>query len=137
MLWHTFAVLGSLRLLASVAFLSSFEVVVLALAAFPSTVRELEVAGDDFSFLNRFFWDERLDAVQVEGLMERLNTTRRSGHLSKLVNLFDGRHLSLNLELLERWEVNLLSHLREVLLGSLGVLLERVVAVALALGGNG
>ena len=135
MLWHTFAVLGSLRLLASVAFLSSFEVVVLALAAFPSTVWELEVGLS--GWLDGLLWNEGLDVVQVEGLVEWLDATGRSGHLSKLVHLRDGWHLSLNLELLERWEVSLLSHLREVLLGSLGVLLERVVAVALALGGNG
>ena len=66
--------------------------------------------------------------------MERLDTSSRSGHLSELIHLIDGRHLSLNLELLERWEVKLLSCGWEVLLGSVGVLLERMV---LALGGDG
>lgn len=42
---HALAVVGSLWLLASVALLPSLEVVVLALAALPSAVRELEVAG--------------------------------------------------------------------------------------------
>ena len=136
MLWHTFAVLGSLRLLASVAFLSSFEVIVLALAAFPSTIRELEVIVW-LGLLNGFLWDEGLDAVQVEGLMEWFDTACRSGHLSKLIHLIDGRHLSLNLELLKRWEVKLLSHGWEELLGSGGVLLEGLVGVALVLRGNG
>ena len=126
MLWHAFTVVGGLGLLASVAFLSSFEVVVLALAAFPSAIRELEV-NDRLGLLNGFLWDEGLDAVQVEGLMEWFDTACRSGHLSKLIHLIDGGHLSLNLELLERWEVELLTHGWEVLLGSLGVLLEGLV----------
>jgi len=55
-LWHAFAIILSLRFLASVALLSSFEVVVLALAALPSTVRELEVAV--LGLLSGFLWDE-------------------------------------------------------------------------------
>ena len=74
MLWHTFAVVDSFRLLASVAFLSSFEVVVLALAAFPSTVWELEVVGLS-GWLDGLLWNEGLDVVQVEGLVEWLDTT--------------------------------------------------------------
>ena len=127
MLWHAFTVVGGLSLLASVAFLSSFEVVVLALAAFPSAIWELEVIGHLLGWFNGFLWDERLDIVQVEGLVEWFDTASRSGHLSKLVHLRDGWHLSLNLELLERWEVELLAHGWEVLLGSLGVLLEGLV----------
>ena len=73
MLWHTFTIIGSFRLLASVAFLSSFEVVVLALAAFPSTIWELEVALP--GWLSSFLRDEGLDVVQVEGLVEWLDTT--------------------------------------------------------------
>ena len=118
------------------AFLSSFEVIVLALAAFPSAIWELEVIVH-LGLLNGFLWDERLDAVQVEGLMEWLNTACRSGHLSKLIHLVDGWHLSLNLKLLKRWEVKLLSHGWEELLGSGSILLEGLVGVALMMRGNG
>ena len=135
MLWHSFSVIRCLWFLASVTLLSAFEVVVLALAALPSTVRELEVSGW-LGLLNGFLWYEGLDAVQVEGLVERLDSTDRSGYLSKLIHLVECWHLSLNLELLKRWEVELLTHGWEVLLGSGGVLLEGLVAVALALGSN-
>lgn len=135
-LWHTFAIIKGFRLLASVAFLSSFEVIVLALAAFPSAIWELEVIVW-LGLLNGFLWNEWLDAVQVEGLMEWFDTACRSGHLSKLIHLVDGWHLSLNLELLKRWEVKLLSHGWEELLGSVSVLLEGLVWVALMMRGNG
>lgn len=128
MLWHTFAVIIGLSFLASVALLSAFKVVVLALAALPSTIWELEVA---FSSLleGLTLWNEWLNVVQVEvGLMEWLDTTCRSGHLSKLVHLGDGWHLSLLLELLERWEVELWSW--EVLLDGGVVSLEGLVRVA-------
>ena len=42
--------------------------------------------------------------------MERLDSTDRSGYLSKLIHLVECWHLSLNLELLERREVKLLSY---------------------------
>lgn len=66
--------------------------------------------------------------------MEWFDTACRSGHLSKLVHLSDGWHLSLELELLERWEVELLTHSWEVLLGGVG-LLEGLVGVATLNGG--
>ena len=136
MLWHTFAVILGLRLLASVAFLSSFEVVVLAFAAFPSTVWEFELVVL-FCLLNAFLWDERLDVVQVEGLVERLDTSCRSSHLSKLVHLGDGWHLSVHLDLLKRWEVEGLSHRWEVFLGGGSGVLERLVGVAFMLRADG
>ena len=56
-LWHSFSVIRCLWFLASVALLPAFEVVVLALAALPSTVRELEVAGR-LGLLDWLLWDE-------------------------------------------------------------------------------
>ena len=43
MLWLSFSVIITLRLFASVTVLTSFEVVVLALGAFPTAIREPEV----------------------------------------------------------------------------------------------
>ena len=43
--WHTIGVFGRLDLLAPVAFLAAFEVVVLALGALPAALRELEVSS--------------------------------------------------------------------------------------------
>ena len=90
MLWHTLTIIVGFWLLASVALFSSFEVVVLALAAFPSAVWELEV----IVFLRWFngcnLWDEGLDVVQivqVESLVEWLHTASIFGHLSKLACL--------------------------------------------------
>jgi len=131
-LWHALRVVRGLWLLASVALLSSFEVVVLALAALPSTVRELEVR-DWLGLLDWLLRDERLDGVQIEGLMERLDTSSRSGNLGKLIHLLDTWHLSLHLQLLQRWEVYLRSHVWEVLLGSAGVLLKGLVRVVVTL----
>lgn len=43
--WHAVGVLGTLSLLASVAFFSAFEIIILALRALPATLRELEVSS--------------------------------------------------------------------------------------------
>jgi hypothetical protein len=44
MSWHSFRVFIALRLFASVAFFAAFEIIVLALAALPTSFRELEIS---------------------------------------------------------------------------------------------
>jgi len=126
--WHTVAIVISFRFLASVAFLSSLEVVVLALAALPSAIWELEVG----LLLNGRFLDNDfllwLESSEIwgKGLVERLDTASESSHLSKLVEFSDGWLLNGLLNLLEWWEVeSLRNSLWEEFLSSLVLLFER------------
>ena len=82
--WHSFTVLSVLWLLASVALLSSLEVIVLALAAFPSTIWELEFVSLinlrlSSLFDNRLGWCESGESWS-EGLVKRLDTSSRFSH---------------------------------------------------------
>ena len=82
--WHSFAVISILWLLASVALLSSLEVIVLALAAFPSTIWELEFVSLinlrlSSLFDNRLGWCESGESWS-KGLMKRLDTSSRFSH---------------------------------------------------------
>jgi len=132
--WHAFAVIFGLRFFASMAFFSSLEVVVLALAAFPSSVWELEVillfVEECFSFLDSFVGMEGVEGWGEVGLMKWLHASSRSSYLSKFIDLSNGWHLNLSLNLLEWWEIKLLRNLWEVFFSWL---LEALVGVAFVL----
>lgn len=132
--WHAFAVIFSLRFFASMAFFSSLEVVVLALAAFPSSVWELEVTllfvEECFSFLDSFVGMEGVEGWGEVSLMKWLHASSRSGDLSKFIDLSNGWHLNLSLNLLEWWEIKLLRNLWEIFFSWL---LEALVGVAFVL----
>lgn len=135
--WHAFAVIFGLRFFASVAFLSSLEVVVLALTAFPSSVWELEVillfVEECFSFLDSFVGMEGVEGWGEVSLVKWLHTSSRSSDLSKFINLGNGWHLNLSLNLLEWWEIKLLRNLWEIFFSWL---FEALVGVAFVLGAD-
>lgn len=129
MSWHTFTIFSVLSFLASVALLSSFKVIVLALAALPSTIWELEFVRLvnlrlSSQFENLWRWLESGESWG-EGLMEWLNTSSRSGHLSKFIDFSHRWLLKGLLNLLKWWEVKGLGNsLWEEFLGGLVLLLK-------------
>jgi hypothetical protein len=77
------------------ALLSTFEVVVLAFAAFPSTIWELEIVCSLLNFLRRLNYirfELRLESSECWSisLMKRLDTTSTSSDMSKLIDFSDG-----------------------------------------------
>lgn len=133
MLWHSFAVVITLSFFASVAFFSSFKVIVLAFTALPSTIWELEIVNLlnnslSWLFANELRWLERGEGWGKR-LVERLKTSGTSCHLSKLIDFSNSWLLNGLLNLLKWWEVKGLGYsLWEEFLGSLVLLFERVVS---------
>jgi hypothetical protein len=113
------------------ALLSSLEVIVLALAALPSSVWELEIillfVEEGLSFHDSLLGMEGIVGWIEGGLMKWLHTSSRSSYLGKLVNLSDGWLLSGSLYLLKWWEIKLLCSLWEIFTSCLSWLLEALV----------